>query len=52
MIAFARSGELEILAARVGRFYREGVGWALTLPLPALLRWNSLIPAITARERA
>jgi hypothetical protein len=42
---------LEISAARVGRFYGDGLRWALALPLPALLRWASLMPRITERER-
>jgi hypothetical protein len=47
----ARSGELEIHAAKVGRFYGDGLRWALALPLSALLRWASLMPRITERER-
>ncbi len=40
-----------MLVARVGRFYGDGLRWALSLPLPALLRWHSLIPAVIAREK-
>jgi hypothetical protein len=45
------SGELEILIARVGRFYGEGLRWAMALRLPALLRWARLIPGVVERER-
>jgi len=51
LILLARSGELEIHAAKVGRFYGDGLRWALALPLSALLRWASLMPRITERER-
>jgi hypothetical protein len=37
--------------ARVGRFYGDGLRWALALPLPALLRWANLMPKIVERER-
>ncbi len=45
-----QSGEIEIMAARVGRFYGEGLTWAMALPIPALLRWADLMPEITRRE--
>jgi hypothetical protein len=35
----------------VGRFYGEGVRWAMALPMPALLRWVDLMPRIMERER-
>jgi len=40
-----------MLVARVGRFYGDGLRWAMALPLPALLRWASLISGIMERER-
>jgi hypothetical protein len=42
---------LEIVAARVGRFYGDGLRWALSLPLPVLLRRANLIPRVEERER-
>ena len=51
LIQLARSGELEIHAALVGRFYSEGLRWALALPLPELMRWVKLMPKIAERER-
>jgi hypothetical protein len=39
------------MVARVGRFYGDGLRWALALPLPALLRWYVLIPGVLERER-
>jgi len=50
LIALALSGELEILAARAGRFYGDGLRWALALPLPALLRWVRLISRASERK--
>jgi hypothetical protein len=41
---------LEILIARVGRFYGEGLRWAMALPIPRLFRWAELMPEITRRE--
>lgn len=52
LIGLARSGELEISAARVGRFYGDGLCWALALPLPALLRRASLIVVVERSEVA
>ena len=37
--------------AIVGRFYGEGLLWALALPLPDLIRWQDLIPSISRAER-
>ncbi len=51
LIELARSGALEIAAARVGRFYGDGLLWAMALTLPALLRWAELIPKVQERER-
>jgi len=42
---------LEIHAAKVGRFYGDGLRWALALPLSALLRWASLMAEVMRRER-
>jgi hypothetical protein len=39
------------VAACVGRFFGEGLVWALNLPIPALHRWWGLIPEIVRRER-
>jgi hypothetical protein len=39
------------MVARVGRFYGDGLLWAMALPLPALFRWAELIPKIGERER-
>lgn len=36
-----------VLAARVGRFYGEGLRWALSLPLPELLYWYRLMDEVT-----
>lgn len=38
-----RTDALATAAAIVGRFYGEGLRWALALPLPELIRWNKLI---------
>jgi hypothetical protein len=46
-----RSGEIEMLIGRVGRFYRDGFRWAAAMPLPLLLRRNAMIPEIARRER-
>jgi hypothetical protein len=35
----------------VGRFYGDGLRWALSLKLPALLRWAELMGEVAARER-
>ena len=58
----AASGDLRIAAARIGRFYGDGLCWALALPLPELLRWASLrakiedaegpLPVILCRPRS
>jgi len=40
-----------VTAARVGRFYGEGVRWALGLTLTELMRWLSLMPKVVERER-
>ena len=50
LTALGQSGEIEILAGAVGRFYGDGLRWALTLPLPALLRWSEIMPQIMRRE--
>jgi len=42
---------LEILAAQTGRFYGDGLRWALALPLPALFRWVRLMPRVAEHER-
>jgi hypothetical protein len=39
-------GQLEVLAAVIGRFYGQGVVWALNLPLPELIRWRDLMPRV------
>ena len=39
------------MAARVGRFYGDGLLWAMALPLPVLFRWAELIPKVGERER-
>ena len=36
-----------VLSARVGRFYGEGLRWALSLPLPELLYWYRLMDDVT-----
>jgi hypothetical protein len=50
LIALARAGEWEIIAARVGRFYGEGYRWAAGLPLSELLRKARLIAEVERRE--
>jgi len=37
-------------AAMVGRFYGEGLLWALALPLPELIAWRGLIAAVRRAE--
>jgi hypothetical protein len=39
-----RQDVVAVIAARVGRFYGDGLRWALSLPLPELLYWYRLIP--------
>jgi len=39
------------MSARVGRFFGDGLTWALSLPLPELHQWWELIPEIMRRER-
>jgi len=34
---------MQTLCAVVGRFYGEGVRWALALPMPELFRWRDLM---------
>jgi hypothetical protein len=34
----------------VSRFYGEPLNWALGLPIPELLRWMRLIPAVRAHD--
>ena len=51
LIVAARAGEIDILAARVGRCYGDGYRWAMALRLPELLRLAALIPEIERRER-
>jgi hypothetical protein len=46
----ASSGAIEITAAKVGRFYGEGLVWALRLKLPELFRWARLIPKVKEHE--
>jgi hypothetical protein len=41
---------LAIAAAAVGRFYRDGLQWALRLPLPELIAWRALMPAVRRAE--
>jgi hypothetical protein len=48
-LAVADSG-LAAAAAVVGRFYGEGLLWALHLPLPELIAWRALIPAVRRAE--
>ena len=52
LILLARSGELEIHAAKVGRFYGDGLRWALALPLSgAAALGEPDASKITERER-
>jgi hypothetical protein len=43
--------ELRIGAAIIGRFYGDGLTWALALPLPDLFAWGRLMKSVTATER-
>lgn len=46
----AREDAFRIILAMVGRFYGEGLCRAIRLPLPELLRWHGLIPAVMRAE--
>lgn len=46
----ARTDALATAAAIVGRFYGEGLRWALNLPLPELIRWQTLMGHIARTE--
>jgi hypothetical protein len=35
-----------VVVAAVARFYGEPVSWGLRLPLPELLSWRRLMPAV------
>jgi hypothetical protein len=48
----ARSDALATAAAVVGRFYGEGLRWALALPLPELIRWQKLMGHVRDHEPA
>jgi hypothetical protein len=48
--SLTRAQEIEILAARVGRFYGESLSWALALPIQRLLHWAGLMAEVRARE--
>ena len=41
---------LAATAAVVGRFYGDGLIWALALPLPELVRWNKLRATVQGLE--
>jgi hypothetical protein len=43
--------ELRIIAAKLGRFYGDGLSWALALPVDELIRWHHLIPTVMEKER-
>lgn len=47
----ARTDALETAAALVGRFYGDGLEWALALPLPALIRRQRLMSHVARIER-
>ena len=48
-LAVANDG-LRTAAAVVGRFYGDGLTWALSLPLPDLIHWRELIPSVERSE--
>ena len=50
LLQYAASGGLEVLCAALGRFYGEGVTWALHLRLSALMRWRDLVPKVRAAD--
>ena len=50
LIALSCSGELEVLAARVGRFYGDGFRWAPGLPVPELVHYGVLMAEVLQRE--
>jgi hypothetical protein len=47
---FAQSDALAVAAAIVGRFYGDGLRWAMALPLPELWRWRNLIGHVRESE--
>lgn len=51
LLAMAANGELQIGAARVGRFYGDGLVWALSLPLHELMAWSRMMAAVATAER-
>jgi hypothetical protein len=51
LMDLARTDALATAAAIVGRFYGEGLRWALALPLPELIRWQKLTGHIARVER-
>lgn len=50
LLSEADSGALEVCCGAVARFYGEPLRWALNLPLPELVRWRSLMPAVRAAD--
>lgn len=44
------SNDLSVAVAVVGRFYGDGLTWALGLPLPDLIRWHGLRETVRKAE--
>jgi hypothetical protein len=42
----ARTGALSMIAGETGRFFGDGLTWALRLPLPELMHWRDVMHAI------
>lgn len=51
LMELIRTDAMATAAAIVGRFYGEGLRWALALPLPELIRWQGLMAHVTRAER-
>jgi hypothetical protein len=45
------SDELRVGLAMTARFYGDGIAWAMSLPLPELMRWNRLMRQVHDAER-
>lgn len=49
--SLGESDELRIGLAITGRFYGDGLAWAMSLPLHELRRWNRLMRGVHDAER-
>jgi hypothetical protein len=39
----ARTGVLSLIAGETGRFFGDGLTWAMAQPLPVLIHWHEVM---------